>query len=103
MKAGNQARVKALFGRCLLTVLDVALWRAYLKLIAAESKSADAAASPAASPELRQAYEVRVTRVVRLRHVALVCVCHSFLAERSYVHSAVNDERRRVESQLTTT
>ena len=57
---GHLEAERALFSRCLLTVLDIDLWRKYLRLIKSTTKPDTATG---ANAELQAAYEFAITHV----------------------------------------
>lgn len=59
MDAGNPENVKLLFSKCLLTCLDVDLWRTYLRFV---NQGKDSQA-PETLLEMRQAYEFALDRI----------------------------------------
>ncbi|PRW58683.1 Suf-domain-containing [Chlorella sorokiniana] len=59
MATGDEAAVKAVFSRCLLTCLSVDLWRAYLNFI----KRLNEPRGAAGLPEIRQAFEFTLDRL----------------------------------------
>lgn len=60
MDAGNTENVKLLFSKCLLTCLDIDLWRTYLRFV---NHGKDSSQLPESLLEMRQAYEFALDRI----------------------------------------